>query len=226
MTGMDDKRIAGEKALPQRLSFPRRAMRIIRKFWLTLLVAALVLGNFGYERYLWRQEFPAQEVLTEAEFRQLVQWAEYIGDNSRPGTLRTFVPQRGGAFDYYMRDVDGDGTGDLYVSLGQHGPDRISGWRSVRDVSGVETLEEFSVPWEPQELYCRGFIQRAHWKDVLRGELSWGAYAEYLVAEDHTGYLMIIANRPPEEARSFIRAEIDRMLGLIREAEAAGIEAK
>lgn len=223
---MDDTRITGTEVLPERPSFFRRALRFLKKFWLTLLVAALVLGNIGYERYVWRQEFPAQEVLTEAEFRQLVRWAEYIGDNSRPGTLRTFIPQRGGAFDYYMRDVDGDGTGDLYVALRQHGPDRMSGWRSVRDETGVESLEEFSIPWEPQALYCRGFIQRAHWKDVLRGELSWGAYAETLVAEDHTGYLMIIVNRPPEEARSFIRAEIDRMLGLIRAAEEAGINAE
>lgn len=201
----------------------------VRKYWRWILTALLIpLLNFGYEYYLYWTEFPVMpEIITEEEFRLMVAYDDVIEETLNYPTVKTQVKSGGRTLgSYRMYDTDGDGVGDIYVSLDKHGPLKSHGWRTVTDVDGNQTIEYYEELWEPQELELDSGTYRVHWLDVLLGkEEGFGVSSEDIFIYDHTGSLHMIVNQPLGDDHAELRALIVEMLQIAEKAKATGVPA-
>ena len=169
-----------------------------------LIFAAMTFGMFHYFRWLDFDWFtPPAEVLTESEFRELVegypQLAEAFGgtysDNAESLTRGRIE---------YERDLNGDGEADMEVHLWRFGMYRTMGHQYI--------------PHEPEALQYDGRRQHYDIDQLFKGR-AWAVKAESIYVSNHEAEIAITV-RDPEKGQVQARAEIERLLAIVRQGEA------
>lgn len=172
-----------------------------------LIGCALVIGMLvlllcaaeGYRKWLWRDFTPPAELLTEAEFRELVEGYPLLAEAYGCGYSEDMEVLTCGDLDLY-KDRDGDGEWDIRVYFPLYGRYKTTGH--------VNELREA----EPYAL--EAFAYRYSIFDLGKGKPH-TPWEEHIFGGDHTANLSITVRDPSPDHAEF-RAEVEELLRIVR----------
>ena len=175
------------------------------KGWLigcVLVIAVTVLFFFAgewYREWLWREFTPPAELLTEAEFRELVAGYPLLAETYGCCYTENMETLTRGDLNLY-KDRDGDGEWDVRVYFPLHGKYKIMGHMN-------ELYEE-----EPYSL--EAYAYRYSIFDLGKGKPH-TPWEEHIFGGDHTAELSITVRDPSPDHAEF-RAEVEELLRVVR----------
>ena len=176
-----------------------------RNFFLGTLMS-IVLTFCMIEYRNWREHdwfTPPAGVLTESEFRELVDGYPLLAEVfSGTYSVNTVCVTRGETA--YDLDTDGDGTADVQVLLSLFGKYRMMGYQNILR--------------EPEALQYSGRRQHYDVDQLFKGR-AWAVKAESIYVSNHEAEIAITV-RDPEKGHVQARAEIEKLLAIVRQGEA------
>lgn len=167
---------------------------------LLLHVAIVVIISYGALQYrLWLDGpfTPPQELLTESEFRELVEGYQLLAEAMDGSCTENVETVERGHINAYQ-DLDGDGEWDVRVRFLLHG----------MYADNTLTLRE-EAPY-----VLGGFARRYSIFELDKGTLHQHR-EESIWNEDHTAYLSITVKHPSADHAEYRRA-VDDMLRIVR----------
>ena len=175
-----------------------------RNFFLGTLMS-IVLTFCMIEYRSWREHdwfTPPAEVLTESEFRELVDGYPLLAEVfSGTYSVNTVCLTRGETA--YDLDTDGDGAADVEVHLCLLGKYRMMGYQNILR--------------EPEDLQYNGCRQHYDVDQLFKGR-AWAVKEEAIYVSNHEAEIAITV-RDPEKGYVQARAEIEKLLAIVRQGE-------
>lgn len=173
-----------------------------KRFGLRLLlhVAIVVIISYGGLQYrLWLDGpfTPPQELLTESEFRELVEDYQLLADAMDGSYTENIETVTRGHINTYQ-DLDADGEWDVRV------------WFLLHGMYADNTL----ILREEAPYVLGGFARRYSIFELDKGKPH-QHWEESIWSEDHTAYLSITVKHPSEDHAEYRRA-VDDMLRIVR----------
>lgn len=177
------------------------------------LQVALFFAGSWYREWLWRDFTPPPELLTEAEFRELVEGYPLLAEAYGCCYKEDMDTVIRGDLDRY-EDLDADGEWDVRVWFPLHGRYETEMY-SYEHRDGKDAWVGYTYELREEEPFkLNAFAYRYSIFDLGKG-VPHTPWEEHIFGGDHTAYLSITVRDPSSDHAEF-RAAVEELLHIVR----------